>query len=137
MITSAEEFIRLRSSHKPAEYQQAAHDTAALVVWRDVIRRYPDYKEWVAHNKSVPLSILQMLAQDPSVEVRCSVARKRKIVHTTVFDLLVDDTDETVRVALIYNTKMDLASLLKIKSTGSDWYQTLYQTRLIKLQTVH
>lgn len=135
MITSAEEFIRLRSSHEPAEYRQAAHDTAALAVWQDVIRSYPDYKTWIVHNKSVPLIILQILAQDPSVEVRCSVARKRKIMKTEIFDLFVDDANETVRAALINNTNMDLASLLKITPTGSGWYQAVYQARLVKLQT--
>ena len=70
MIESAEEFIRLRGSGDPAEYGRAAHDQAPDGVWLDVIRRFPEYRFWVAHNKTVPVSILRILAADSDERVR-------------------------------------------------------------------
>jgi hypothetical protein len=40
MIASAEEFVALRTSEDPEEYNRAAHDEAPEEVWWDVIRRF-------------------------------------------------------------------------------------------------
>ncbi|MGO4249462.1 hypothetical protein AB4Y87_19790 [Paenarthrobacter sp. RAF54_2] len=78
MIQSAAEFVRLRSSEDPAEYHRAAHEEADVSVWLDVIDKYPDMRFWVAHNKTVPLEILELLASDPDVRVRSFVATKER-----------------------------------------------------------
>lgn len=62
MIRSAEEFVRLRKSDQREEYERAANDSASIEVWRDVISLYPDMHRWVAHNKTVPIEILAILA---------------------------------------------------------------------------
>lgn len=54
MIESADEFVRLRTSADPAEYQRAARDDATERTWRDVIARFPEMRFWVAQNKTVP-----------------------------------------------------------------------------------
>ncbi len=77
MIGSAEEFVRLRTSDDPAEYNRAARDQATESTWRDVIERFPDMRFWVAHNKTVPLSVLEILRQDPDDRVRDMVTSKR------------------------------------------------------------
>ncbi|MGH3738668.1 MAG: hypothetical protein ACRDT6_24145 [Micromonosporaceae bacterium] len=77
MIDSAEEFVRLRTSEYPAEYNRAAQDEAAESTWRDVIERFPDMRFWVAQNKTVPLSVLEMLRHDPDERVRDMVTSKR------------------------------------------------------------
>ncbi|MDQ7808887.1 hypothetical protein Q5425_34555 [Amycolatopsis sp. A133] len=79
MITSADEFIRLRHSADPADYRRAAGESAPLEVWLDVIERYPESRVWVAHNKTVPIKALAVLAEDPSSRVRLAVAMKRKL----------------------------------------------------------
>lgn len=58
MIDSAADFVRLRTSEIPGEQYRAAHDAAAVTVWRAVIEKYPDMREWVARNKTVPIEIL-------------------------------------------------------------------------------
>src|SRR5437870_4898487 len=77
MIESPEEFRRLRESENRDEYLRAAHDEAPLEVWMEVVRRWPDMRFWVAQNKTVPLSVLEVLVNDPDEKVRDMVLRKR------------------------------------------------------------
>ena len=58
MINSAEEFILLRNSETRDEYIRAASEDASDLVWIDIISRFPEMREWVAYNKTVPLNIL-------------------------------------------------------------------------------
>jgi hypothetical protein len=76
MIESADEFRRLRKSADPEEYLRAAHDEAPVEVWMEVISRWPDMRFWVAQNKKVPLSILEVLENDSDPHVRDMVLRK-------------------------------------------------------------
>lgn len=77
VIDSAEEFVRLRTSDDPAEYDRAARDEASEGTWREVIERFPDMRFWVAQNKTVPLSVLEVLRHDPDENVRHMVTSKR------------------------------------------------------------
>jgi hypothetical protein len=104
MIESAEEFILLRGSSDRAEYERAAHDQAPEGVWLDVIRRFPEYRFWVAQNKTVPISVLQVLAADSSERVRGMVARKRKLPSQLVA-FLAQDSSESVRAATARHRK--------------------------------
>lgn len=97
LIRSAEEFARLRKSDHLEEYDRAANDSASIDVWRDVISRYPDMRRWVAHNKTVPIEILAVLARDPDSHVRLMVAMKRKLT-LDILERLADDDDESVRL---------------------------------------
>lgn len=76
MIESADEFRRLRVSENPEEYRRAAYDEAPAEVWLEVIRRWPDMRFWVAQNKTVPVSVLEALVNDPDEKVRDMVQRK-------------------------------------------------------------
>lgn len=104
MITSADEFVRLRTSEVMEEYNRAAHDEATDEVWIDVIARFPDMKKWVAHNKTVPLKILELLSRDPDPEVRWYVATKRKATPE-IMSRLADDVEEGVRHRIACNAK--------------------------------
>ena len=120
MINSAEEFCALRVSDDPEEYTRAAYDTASVEVWADVIAKYPDMRFWVAQNKTVPLSILEVLAQDPDENVRSMVARKRKLSESIQL-ILARDVDPSVRGALARNAKVTPAVLsLLLADTDSD-----------------
>lgn len=103
-IASAEEFVRLRSSDSADEQRRATHDPAAEEVWLDVIDRFPDYRTWVAHNKTVPLAILKTLSRDRAPEVRFAVAMKRKL-DADLFETLSRDTDDGVRARIALNRK--------------------------------
>jgi hypothetical protein len=102
MITSPEEFIRLRLSEDPALYQRAATDEAPVSVWMELVAHHPDMRSWVAHNKSVPIEVLQILSKDADPDVRCVVAGKRKLTRE-LFEILAVDPDEGVRQRVAYN----------------------------------
>lgn len=116
MIQSAEQFVRLRSSEDPAEYHRAAHEEADVAVWLDVIDRYPDMRFWVAHNKTVPLVILELLASDPDVRVRSFVATKRKIGIDLLEKLALDEDEAFLIVELL----ADSSGQTYIQSTRND-----------------
>lgn len=104
MIESAEEFERLRMSGNADEQSLAASEPAHESVWIDVIERFPDLRQWVAHNKTVPLDILRTLASDVDPEVRATVAMKRKL-DRPLFELLARDAEAGVRHRLACNRK--------------------------------
>lgn len=106
MINSAEEFVLLRSSEIKIEYDQSTHDEAPICVWLDVIKRYPEYRTWVAHNKTVPIEVLEVLCGFDE-KIRRDVARKRKL-SLALFERLANDPSSTVRVAVAVNKKTPL-----------------------------
>lgn len=120
MINSAEEFIRLRTSEVPEEYERAANDTAEISTWRELIENHAEFKEWVIHNKTVPIEILETLTSDNDSKIRSAVARKRKI-NDKIFQALSKDKDENVRYALICNTSLMLDKLKQIETDDSEW----------------
>src|ERR1051325_10784206 len=87
MIHSASEFVALRTSDDLDQQKRATQENATEDVWLDIIRQYPDMRFWVAQNKTVPLSILHMLAQDTDPRVRSMVAQKRKLDAATLAHL--------------------------------------------------
>ena len=131
MIKSAEEFVRLRESEIQEEQHRASNDSAELEIWYEVIRKYPEFKEWVIHNKTIPIEILELLAEDKDPRVRSEVARKRKI-NDKIFSTLSIDQDENVRYALIFNTKFskDKAKLKLIKVDDSAWLQEKLEEKM-------
>nr|WP_307878672.1 hypothetical protein [Acinetobacter seifertii] len=104
MINSAEEFVLLRTSKARNEYSRAAHEEAPDFVWMDIISRFSEMREWVAHNRTVPLNILEILARDMNESVRATLASKRKL-SPELFDLLSQDMSESVRERVACNKK--------------------------------
>ncbi len=86
------------------EYMRATNEDAPIHVWYEIIASMPDMREWVAHNKTVPIEILEILARDDSAEVRTVVASKRKLPEIIQFDL-GKDADASVRFRLACNAK--------------------------------
>lgn len=114
MITSAEEFVALRSSSIKSEYDRAATEEAPISVWREVIKNYPDYRRWVAQNKSVPLETLEELRQFDST-IRQFVAAKRKL-SLAMFEALSQDESYVVRIAIAANKKAPIEILERLHS---------------------
>jgi len=123
MINSVNEFLRLRMSVVKEEYDRATYDDAPIEVWFETINAHPEMKEWIIHNKTVPLEILYVLAIDRDPEVRSKVAAKRKIDHK-IFNQLSCDQDELVRHALMHNSMLSRDQLSLIKIDDSEWLQT-------------
>lgn len=102
MITSAQEFVRLRESEDMDEQRRAGHEPAPLAVWLEVIRDYPHKKEWVAYNKTVPIEILEMLSKDRNSRVRDAVAMKNKLTRE-LMETLSRDRASSVRHSIACN----------------------------------
>jgi hypothetical protein len=115
MIASAEEFVRLRTSTEPQEYRRSATESAPLEVWRELIDKHPDMRVWVAHNKTVPGSVLSELAADTDPRVRFTVASRRRTDATTLRRLSTD-ADEGVRLAVARNPKTPEDVLERLES---------------------
>ncbi|MFE4722224.1 hypothetical protein ACFRLW_38700, partial [Streptomyces sp. NPDC056728] len=94
-ITSVEEFIRLRDSEDPEEYNRSAWATLPLPVWWDLVRDHPDMRFWAAHNRTVPSEILAELIKDPDWRVRDRVASKRRC-PPELLERLADDPHDAV-----------------------------------------
>ena len=118
MIRSAEEFVALRDSAIKAEYDRSAMEEAPVAVWREVIERFPDHRRWVAHNKTVPVEILEVLC-DFDASTRWFVARKRKLC-SALFERLSQDNDSDVRLAICTNKKTPLEILQRLVQDGNE-----------------
>ncbi|CAH1232215.1 hypothetical protein PAECIP111891_06976 [Paenibacillus allorhizoplanae] len=118
MISSAEEFVRLRLSDNQDEYLRAAWDEAPIEVWLEIIDNYPDMRFWVAQNKMVPAEVLEILAEDPSDRVRCMVASKNKLSERLQLKMALD-SDSSVRMRIVMNKKAT-HSVLIILSEDTD-----------------
>jgi hypothetical protein len=134
MITSAEEFVRLRSSDLKDEYLQAAHDSADVQVWLEVIEKYPDFQEWVAHNKTIPEEIIVLLSDSLDPRVRSIIAAKRK-TPGYILQKLARDTDESVRLRVVCNPKVPKEILVSL--LGDPWEEVveIAQEKLSRLKT--
>jgi hypothetical protein len=115
MISSADEFVTLRSSSTKSDYDRAAHDTATDEVWLNVIEQFPEMRKWVAHNKTVPLFVLAVLSKDSDPTVRLMVAMKRKCPGEILMRF-AKDSDESVRNAVAMNpgTTIDALKILAL-----------------------
>jgi hypothetical protein len=113
VITSAEEFVRLRESERPEDYHRAAYEEAPLEVWLNIIDWYPSMRFWVAQNKTVPIRVLDILARDDNLHVRRMVASKRKLTPQLQV-LLASDPDDGVRGRLANNAKVTREALEQI-----------------------
>jgi hypothetical protein len=129
VIGSAEEFVQLRSSSEPAEYHRAAHEEAPLEVWLQVINEYPDFRRWVAHNKTIPLEVLDLLAGDEDAMVRYTVASKRK-VSDRILRGLAADLDESVRLRVASHPKTSAATLRLLEHDPWDEVRKVVRDRL-------
>jgi hypothetical protein len=133
MIKSADEFIRLRTSEIKEEYDRSAHEMADISTWIEVIEKYPDYKEWVIRNKTVPVEILELLTSDENPNIRSAVARKRKI-NEKIFETLSRDRDENVRYALMCNTNLTIDKLKQIEIADSGWLTNQLNEKIKELK---
>jgi hypothetical protein len=104
MMRTAEEFVSLRRSARQQDYLRAATDSASTEVWLEVITRFPDLRVWVAHNKTVPIEVLSILARDADPDIRMAVALKNKLSED-LFSLLAADPNDSVRERIACNKK--------------------------------
>jgi hypothetical protein len=130
MIESAEEFVCLRTSDDPSEYLRAANESATDGVWIDIITRFPEMKEWVVQNKTVPIDVIALLARDENPDIRYAVAKKNSL-SVDLLKELAKDEDGSVRLAVAVNkrTPIDLLQILVL-----DEWQTVAETAREQIQ---
>jgi hypothetical protein len=131
MIRSVAEFVYLRNSEDAEDQTRATIDAADDSVWLAVIKHHPDLRKWVAHNKTVPLSIVRLLIDDPDPSTRSWVARKRKL-DRAMFVALVVDADSSVRHALCTNAKIPPDLLRRLAEDSDPWVAQEATQRLQK-----
>lgn len=118
VISTAAQFVALRTSDDLAEQRLASTLPAAEAVWLEVVAAHPDLRFWVAQNKTVPSSVLRVLAADPDPKVRHMVASKRKC-EPDLLARLAADPDSAVRLAVAYNPNTPQAVLERLG--GDEW----------------
>lgn len=133
VIRSADEFVELRSSSERALYTRAAHESAPEEVWIAVIEQYPEYRDWVAHNKSIPESIIRILASDPDRRVRFTIAMKRATPRD-ILERLAHDPDDGVRARVAHNAKTPVAILQILQHDSADHVKEAAIRRLQDLE---
>lgn len=129
IINSAAEFVALRTSELPEEQWKAAHEPASDETWLEVINTYPDMRRWVVRNKTIPLSILEILSVSDDRNVRSEVATKRKL-SPTLFSRLAADPDASVRERIAYNSKVPTSILEQLTSDENEEVATVARKRL-------
>jgi len=135
VITSAEEFVRLRTSGNVADQRRAAHEPAELTVWLEVLARHPDLKSWVVHNKTVPIEVLRLLSDDENPSIRRDVLRKNKVLSRNKIDRpLVEkfacDPDEEVRADVAENRDTPRDIIERLAEDPSSWVHVRARERL-------
>ena len=131
MIESAEEFVALRTSSDPREYERAVHESATDDVWRDVIYRFPDMRRWVAHNKTTSAAILERLARDPDPSVRWQVAMANRL-DVAVLRSLANDPDESVRARVAHHKHAPADILESLRHDASSVVRDAAETTVRK-----
>lgn len=94
----ADRWVRLRLSQVSEEHQEAAWADMPTPVWLDILHRYPEMAEWVAHAKRSPAEVVALLARHPDARVREWVAAQRRLAPELRV-ALARDADEDVRRA--------------------------------------
>lgn len=102
MISSTDEFIRLRISADPTDVDRAKGESADEAIWLDLLTQEPVTRMWVAENRTVSSNILRMLANDEAFFVRHTLAMHCSLDEET-FAVLAGDPDSGVRHQLVYN----------------------------------
>ncbi len=118
MITSAEEFEKLRCSDNMADQDRATWEEASVEIWLDVIERYSHLKSWVIHNKKVPHKILEILSDDNDSTIRGFVAHKGSAGLELLWKMYKDESS-SVRSGVIANRKVP-KEILEILSHDPD-----------------
>ncbi|MFG3096389.1 hypothetical protein [Streptomyces sp. NPDC048202] len=129
MIETADEFVRLRNSSDPLECRRAVADEAPPQVWTEVVDRYPEERVAVAQNKTVPLTVLETLVDDPDARVRFMVAMKRKL-SPDLLERLAHDVDESIRMRVAQHMNTSRETLESLRNDPWSEIRTAVAERL-------
>lgn len=133
LISSVEEFVRLRTSEDKRDYDRSVSDQAPEAVWREIIRLHPEMRFWVAHNKTISQAIIDILAVDPDANVRARIASKRS-ASAQVLSALASDDDVGVRQEVALNAKTPPETIRLLVNDPDEDVSEFARERLEKLK---
>ncbi|MEO5930142.1 MAG: hypothetical protein ABIR47_09425 [Candidatus Kapaibacterium sp.] len=116
MIETIEELIRFIETDDSELNESSSWEEAPEILWHELLLKYcddPDMRFAVTLNKTLPTSVLMVLAKDDSWRVRCTVAKKRRL-EPSIRELLSKDENEAVRRGIAYNQKTPREILAKM-----------------------
>lgn len=108
------------------------HVAAPADVWREIMTDYADLRRTIAMNKTIPESIIRILAADENPEVRSRIAHKRATPPDVQIELAEDPSD-FVRVSICRNPKVPRKALEILTQDAVDWIVEEAQERLDEL----
>jgi hypothetical protein len=132
MITSADEFRALVESDDVEERRRAAWEPASEAVWLEVLARFPDLHFFVAHNRSIPDTVIARLVEDGEERVRIRLAEKHSL-PLRFLEQLARDPSELVVSSVITHKKAPEELVRSIaEETSNPWLKSLAIQKLEK-----
>ena len=113
MIETVDEFIRLVESDDPAERRRAAWEAADLQVWMTLVTEHPEMRFWVAHNRTIPQEVMQVLAADEDWRVRDRIATKNSC-PSDILETLSSDSHDAVASAVAGHPNTPISALRRL-----------------------
>lgn len=129
MITSAAEFVRLRTSDLPEEYERSALEEAPENVWLEIIESHPEMRAMVAYNKTIPVTIMERLSIELDLDVRLTLAAKGK-APAHVLARLATDEDGGVRARVARHGNVSTETLRTLAADPEEWVSSIATERL-------
>ena len=126
MIHQAEYYIALLASddvYEPSPYEEATEE-----VWLDIVARFPEARNALAHNKTTSEAVIRALYAVGDEDVRSSLARVRR----TPPDLLLrmaSDPSSMVAAVLSHHPKLPPEALAELLRHESDFVRDRAQER--------
>ena len=127
-IESIEEYLKLSNSDKKEDYDRTIREELSEELVSVIIKNYPNKHSLLVHNKFVPIEALRILAMSNNVDVRFTVAMKKKC-DRSIFGILMKDEDFSVRMAVVRNNKLPI-DLLEILTFDKE-YEISEEAKLI------
>lgn len=128
-ILSVDEFVALIGSSSKPDHQRIKLAEAAEEVWLRILQEYPELKRSVVLTKTIPETIIRILAADADPQLRADVAEKRALPKD-LFTALAEDPDESVRARIAWNPKTPVEILQKLATDPVEFVSQRARQRL-------
>lgn len=118
MIESVSHYLQLRSDESASKRRLITTEIAAVSTWIELVESHPELCDDIALNKSLPIEILELLANNASENVRYIVAMKGNL-SANLFEHLASDSCETVRSRIAFNKRTPVSILKQLAQDPS------------------
>ena len=126
LIHNASEFIDTLENPESSDHALIRFGMASTTTWLEIIQHSEDAAVWVALNKTIPVEVIEVLAQHSSARVRRFAAAKNRITPELIL-LLSTDSDPSVRLRIAIHKKTGAEILRQL--LRDDWEQVVETAR--------